>query len=61
MLHFFPRVIVYIFFLFMLIYGGLGFWGWSLRLGFWGWGLQLMGFGACGMGRSGFIGLGLSI
>ena len=49
---FFPRVILYIFFLFWLIYGGLGFWGW---------GFQLMGFGTCGVGPSGFFGLGLSI
>ena len=33
----------------------------GLRLGFWGWGIQLMGFGACGVGPSGFLGLGLSI
>ena len=30
----------------MLIYGGLGFWYWGLRLGFWGWGYQLIGCGA---------------
>ena len=35
--------------------------GWGLRLGFWGWGFQLMEFGACGVGPSGFFGLGLSI
>ena len=58
---FFPRVILYNFFLFLLIYGGLGFWGWGLILGFWGWGFQLMGFGACGVGPSGFFGFGLSI
>ena len=58
---FFPRVILYNFFFFLLIYGGLGFWGWCLILGFWGWGIQLMGFGACGVGPSGFFGLGLSI
>ena len=39
---FFPRVILHNFFLFWLIYGGLGFWGWGLILGFWGWGFQLM-------------------
>ena len=57
---FFPRVILYNFFLFLLIYGGLGFgfWDWGHILGFWGWGFQLMGFGACGVGPSGF---GLSI
>ena len=58
---FFPRVILYNFFLFWRIYGGLGFWGWGLILGFWGWGFQLLGFGACGVGRSGFFGFGLSI
>ena len=58
---FFPRVILYNFFLFWLIFGGLGFWGWGLILGFWGWDFQLMGFGACGVGLSGFFGLGLSI
>ena len=35
-------------------FSGLGFWGWNLILGFWGQGFQLMGFGACGMGPSGF-------
>ena len=60
-LYFFPRIILYIFFLFLLIYGGLGFWGWGLRLGFWGWGFQLRGFWACGVGPSGFLGLRLSI
>ena len=40
----FPRVILFNFFLFLLINGGLGFWG--LILGFRGWGFQLMGFGA---------------
>ena len=58
---FFPRVILYNFVLFLLIYGGLGFWGWGFILGFWGWGFQLMGFGACGVGPSGLFGLGLSI
>ena len=53
----FLRVILYNFFLFLLIYGGLGFWGWGLILGFWGWGFQLMGFGARGVGPSGFFGL----
>ena len=48
-LYFFPRVILYNFFLFWLIYGGLGFWGW---------GFQLMGFGACGVGPSGFFWVG---
>ena len=45
---------------FMMVWG-LGFWGWGLILGFLGWGFQLMGFGACGVGPSGFFGLGLSI
>ena len=30
---FFPRFIFYIFFLFLLIYGGLGFWGWGIIMG----------------------------
>ena len=36
-LYFFPRFILYYFFLILLIYGGLGFgfWGWALILGFW--------------------------
>ena len=41
---------IYTFFSFLLIY--------SLGLGFWGRGFQLMGFWACGMGPSGFIGVG---
>ena len=57
-LYFFPRVILYNFFLLLLIYGGLGFWGWGLIMGFWGWGFQLMGFGACGAGPSGFFWVG---
>ena len=44
-----------------LVVWGLGFWGWGLLLGFWGWGFQLVGFGACGVGPSGFFGLGLYI
>ena len=47
---------------FFLIFAHLWwFGGWGLILGFWGWGFQLMGFGACGVGPSGFFGLGLSI
>ena len=46
---FFPRVILYNSFLFWLIYGGLGFLGQ---------GFQLMGFGACGVGPSGFFWVG---
>ena len=59
-LYFFPGVILSTFFLFLLIYGGLGlgFKGWRLLLGFWGWGFQLMGFGACGVEPSGFFGYG---
>ena len=53
-LYFFPRVILYNFFFFWLIYGGLGFWVWGLIMGFWGRGFQLMGFGACGVGLLGF-------
>ena len=59
--YFFPRFILYIFILFWLIYGGLGFWGLGLMFGFRGWGFQLMGFGACGVELAGFFGLGLSI
>ena len=54
----FPRVILYKIYLILLIYGGLGSWGWGLRLGFWVWDFQLMGFGACGVRP---FGLGLSI
>ena len=47
----------------MLINGGLGFrvwgfWGQGLGLGFWGRGFQLMGVGVCGVGLSGFYGVG---
>ena len=38
---------------------GLGFWVWGLELGFWGWGFQLVGFRACCVTSSGFLGLGL--
>ena len=48
---FFPGLFL---FLFLLIYGGLWFWGWGLRLGFWG-------FGASVVGPSGFVGFRLSI
>ena len=56
-----PKVILYIFFHFLLIYGGLGvgvlgaFWGRDLGLGFWGWSFQLMGFRVCYVGPSGFF------
>ena len=36
------------FFLFFIIYGGLGLGGWVLIIGFLGWAFQLMGFGAFG-------------
>ena len=36
----------------------LGFWGWDLILGFWSWGFRFMGFWACGVGPSGFLGWG---
>ena len=55
MLYFSPVLFSFIFFLFLLNYGGLGFWGWCLIFGFWGWGFQLIGFGACGVGPSGFF------
>ena len=43
------------FFLKFAHYGCLEFWRWGLGLGFWGWGFQLMGFGACVVGPSGFF------
>mgnify|MGYP001802718675 CR=1 FL=1 len=49
---FFPRVILYTLFSILLISGGLGFWGWGLGLG-----SQLIGFGDCGLGLSGFYGV----
>ena len=52
-LYFFPRVILYNYFLFLLIYGDLGLGG--LGLGFWGWSFQLMGFVACGVGPTWFV------
>ena len=58
MLYFFPRVILYNFFLFWLIYGGLGL---GSYIGFLGLGFSVDGFGACGVGPSGFFGLGLFI
>ena len=60
---FFPGLFFIIFSYFgsFMVVWGLGFWGWGLILGIWGWGFQLMGFGACGVGPSGFFGLGLSI
>ena len=54
---FFPRVILYNFFLLLVIFG-LGFWGLGFILGIRGWEFQLMWFGACGVGTSGFLGWG---
>ena len=42
---------------FMVVWG----FGVGVLLSFWGWGFHLMGFGACGVGPSGFFGFGLSI
>ena len=60
---FFPGLffIIFSYFCLIMVVWGLGFWGWGLILGFWGWGFLLMGFGACGVGPSGFFGFGLSI
>ena len=57
---FFHRFIFDNFFLFLLIYSGSGLkiLGLGLRLDFWGWGFQLMGFGACGEGPTGFLRVG---
>ena len=59
-LYFFPRVILYNFLLFWLIYGGLGFGvlGLGSYIGFLGLGFSVDGFGACGVGPSGFLGWG---
>ena len=49
---------------FFLIFAHLwwfGVLGLGSYIGFWGWGFQLMEFGACGVGPSGFFGLELSI
>ena len=55
---FFPRVNLYNFFLYLAIYGGLGLGSLTgIGIGF----FLLMGFGVCGVGPSGFFGLGLSI
>ena len=51
---FFPRFILYTFFTFLLIYGGLG----VGVLGFWGWSFQLIRFWDCGVGLSMFFGAG---
>ena len=60
---FFPGLffIIFSYYCSFMVVWGLGFGGWGLILGFWGWGFQLMGFGACGVGPSGFLGFGLSI
>ena len=50
---FFPGFVVILYFSFLLIYGNFG--GLGLGLGFWGWDFQLMGFGAFGVGSSGFF------
>ena len=52
---FFPGVTLYTF---LLIYGGLGFWGWGHRLGFWGRSFQLTGFWDCGVRPSEFFRVG---
>ena len=52
---FFSWVLLHNYFSIMVIYDGLGLWGCGLRFGFWGWGFQLMWFGACGMGISGYF------
>ena len=44
-----------------MVVKGSGFWSWGLRLGLLDWSFQLSRFGACGVGPSGFFGLGLSI
>ena len=53
----FPRDILCIFFTFLLICGvlGVGLLGLGSWIGFFGWGFQLIGFGACGVGPSGFF------
>ena len=43
------------FFSFLLLYGVLKLGSW---IGFRGWAFQLMGFGACGVGASGFFEVG---
>ena len=57
MLYVFPGL----FFIFFLNFAHLWWFGVSglgLGLGFWGWGYQSMGFGARGVGPSGFLGVG---
>ena len=49
------------FFLILAHLWWFGVLGLGSYIGFLGWGFQLMGFGACGVGPSGFFGLGLSI
>ena len=56
---FFPGLFFILFSYFgsFMVVWGLGFWCWGLILGFWGWGFQFMGFGACGVGPSVFLGV----
>ena len=58
---FFPRVILYNFVLFFAHLWWFGVLEFGSYRGYLGWGFQLMGFGACGVGPSGYYGLGLSI
>ena len=60
---FFPRDIFFTFFHFgsFMVVWCWSLWGSGIELGFWGWGFQLIGFGACDVGPSGFFGFGLSI
>ena len=60
MLYFFPRVILYNFFLMLAHLWWLGFrvLGLGSHIGFLGLGFQLMWFGACGVGPSGFFWVG---
>ena len=55
MLYFFPRVILHYFFLILAHLWWFGVLGLGSYIGFLGWGFQLMGFGACGVGPSGFF------
>ena len=58
---FFSQVYSSYFFLIFAHLWWFGVLGLGSYIGFLGWGFQLMGFGACGVGPSGFFGLGLSI
>mgnify|MGYP001801758962 CR=1 FL=1 len=59
-LFFSPWVILHNFFIFLLIYGGLGFWGLGLRLGFWGLGFSVDGVWGLWCRASRYFGLRLS-